>query len=51
MYENLGNNKIKEIHITKDTLETQMPEIKYKKSEKKNIEKTKYNINKKSREK
>lgn len=39
MYENLGNSKIKEIHISKDTLETQVPEIKYKKSEKKKMEK------------
>lgn len=39
MYENLGNNKIEEIHISKDTLETQVPEIKYKKSEKKKMEK------------
>ena len=37
MYENLGNSKIKEIHISKDTLETQVPEIKYKKSEKKKM--------------
>ena len=37
MYENLGNSKIKEIHISKDTLETQVPEIKYKKAEKKKM--------------
>lgn len=34
MYENLGNNKIEEIHISKNTLETQKPEIKYKKLKK-----------------
>ena len=34
MYENLGNNKIKEISISKNTLETQIPEIKYKNSKK-----------------
>ena len=39
MYENLGNSKIKEIHISKDTLETQVPEIKYKKVEKKKMKK------------
>lgn len=39
MYENLGNSKIKEIHISKDTLETQVPEIKYKKVEKKKLKK------------
>lgn len=39
MYKNLGNSKIKEIHISKDTLETQVPEIKYKKVEKKKMKK------------
>lgn len=34
MYEHLGNNKIKEISISKNTLETQIPEIKYKNSKK-----------------
>lgn len=39
MYENLGNSKIKEIDISKDTLETQVLEIKYKKTEKKKMKK------------
>jgi len=37
MYENLGNNKIEEIHISKNTLETQKPEIKYKEVKKPNV--------------